>query len=1573
MSNMLQHRGYLGSVLYSDEDETFHGRLEHIRDLVTYEGSDAASLKNAFREAVDDYLRLCEEQGRSPDVPLGNGLQEAARSDVLREQILALALHDDPQKGVLFERWLVETLPLIPATEVARAWRWQDSPTQLRQRAFGRAGNLPDTGVDILAERHDGGLIAVQAKCLRPDRSLVLDDLKQFWLKVKGNRKLAANWIVTTGEWGRTVEAHAADAGGALINAQSKWGDTPTRDLGRSKPLELDDNQKAAWRACVDGFRDEDRGKLVMACGTGKTLVSLRVAERVAPPGGLVVYATPSIALTGQSRRSWLQNAKRPIRTMVVCSDEDEGAGGGAAAFTGFVSEIEAPVSTDPRAIADTVRELQRSVEGTDNGLVAIFATYQSLHRVCTAQKKHRLPDVDLVIADEAHRTAGKYDRESPGPFQVVHHRLRAAKRLYQTATPRIYSKRSSMKLDKMLKTALEQGTNVTIQDMSDQSIYGQQFHRLSFREALQAENPRLCDYRVIVLGTPLTTEADAIREDGEVRENDDVENTSRNTRVAALAQAMQYRTDDMEDIRSCIAFCNRVSFAAQASRLLRDRRLARWAHRRALAQGKAEKGTRPVEVGSGSLSAKDNAKRRGDELQRLREANGVKHITTNVNVLSEGIDVPALDAICFLDERKSEVEIVQAVGRVMRRPAHGDKKHGYIVVPVVMSPQTSLEESLATGGGDWSVVGQVLRALKAHDDRIETDLTDVLRVHPPPNGSGGGGGGEALDFWQKLARGEFDALAPVLAESGILGDQRAQTANLIKSAVAAAAHSLAEETGMGRALAPVVGVADLREDAELRACTQAALILMNACLVHERLVQTGSAIELPKLDETKGDISRRLARAWRKILAHDYKPIFQPAVDVLAAADMGQKRTPQGVKYALYGLAEHAVEVAEKYAAAGMDHAGELFQAAMDNPQADGAYYTLTPGAMLLAELACDLYAAPNDPLWRKPSTWSKIAMMDPACGSGTLLVAFASAVRRRAAEQGAKQKRLENIHKALVEHGMIGLDINRRAVQIAAAQLTIGGLSADFRNMGLWTMPRGRRSGWRHERSKTQVDDVMLGSLELLFDDNDGSASSFERAIGESAAANRDRHRRSVEMSDDQFSEGSGMMEGLGRLAIALTNPPFSSLKNLAADVDADVRTALVGRMANLRENVGARWQRSRDAMSADSISPPYSFILSERIHRKHGVVGKVMPTTACTNSAPAGIAERRLLADQFEIDMVISLHDPKAYAWSVKGHQESLLLMRRQAPGQRSETARFVSVRRRPSNTEDAIQLYDGVRSGDIGDLGRICEWPRERIEAGDWSPAVFYEPELAETCYQLDQLPAASSERFAHLGDLYDVNTTKQTVGQSKWEWCHESEAEVAVAKSASESGQRRIRGVVDGWARRAPAHRNRDKERQLLLDKAGCLLITNTQDASSGRLTAVAFHAPVVGYAWTPVQDIEVEDAQALAVWLNSTLGRILLRKYGSRRANWPMYQPAAIKQLVVPNTAGKHWRAMRQPLLDAYRATKDTTVPRYREPNTEVRRAWDRAAARAGGFPARTVNRWRTLMDAEPFVSGRDT
>ena len=228
------------------------------------------------------------------------------------------------------------------------------------------------------------------------------------------------------------------------------------------------------------------------------------------------------------------------------------------------------------------------------------------------------------------------------------------------------------------------------------------------------------------------------------------------------------------------------------------------------------------------------------------------------------------------------------------------------------------------------------------------------------------------------------------------------------------------------------------------------------------------------------------------------------------------------------------------------------------------------------------------------------------------------------------------------------------------------------------------------------------------------------------------------------------------------------------------------------------------------------------------------------------------------------------------------------------------------------------------------------------------------------------------KFVRLGELYEVNTTKQTVGQSKWMWCDADDAEVPVAKSASESGQTRLQGRIDGWAKRVPrpndSPRTRQRQLDMLTAKAGRLLVANTQRTNTARLVAAVFPSPVVGYAWTPVQGVKNQDAQALAVWINSTVGYILLRKYASRTIDWPMYQPAAIKQLVVPNTASRLWPRVREPLLDAYSTTKDMVVPQYRTPDDEVRRVWDRAAAQVADVPERAVNSWRQMMGVEPFM-----
>ena len=282
---------------------------------------------------------------------------------------------------------------------------------------------------------------------------------------------------------------------------------------------------------------------------------------------------------------------------------------------------------------------------------------------------------------------------------------------------------------------------------------------------------------------------------------------------------------------------------------------------------------------------------------------------------------------------------------------------------------------------------------------------------------------------------------------------------------------------------------------------------------------------------------------------------------------------------------------------------------------------------------------------------------------------------------------------------------------------------------------------------------------------------------------------------------------------------------------------------------------------------------------------------------------------------------------------------------------------------------MAVYEGLQKGDLGDLGHICEWPRERVEAGDWSPAVFFDPELAHACHDIERLGDGSG-RFARLGDLYEINTTNQILGSGKWAvFDADNGNRLPVAYGSGEAAQTTLAGHVDKWVQ-SIASKSTKRDSDNLWSKRGRLLIANSLDTSSGRLHAVVFRSPVVGRRWTPIQSVSATDAQALAVWCNSTLGRVLFRKYGSRRANWPVYAPAAIKQLVVPDTTAKRWSRVREPLLDAYHATKTRIVPQFRVPDVEVRQVWDRAVAKTAGIPMRTMNRWRKLMETEPFVSG---
>ena len=900
-----------------------------------------------------------------------------------------------------------------------------------------------------------------------------------------------------------------------------------------------------------------------------------------------------------------------------------------------------------------------------------------------------------------------------------------------------------------------------------------------------------------------------------------------------------------------------------------------------------------------------------------------------------------------------------------MRRPPNGEKEFGYIIVPVRMSPQLNFENTLSMWDQDWSVLGQVLRALKAHDPRIETNLHErIIIIDPPPEPSGPGGETGPMGFFDQLRAGKFDSWAPALMEFSGIQPTTQETTNLIKNAVADATQHLAAETGLGKRLMQIAGVADKKDKPERRACSACALYLTNALLMHQRLYDTrdkaeskDGMISISSLEEVqkKKKPEQILARDWRRVLNVDYAAIFRPAIETIEAASIKGEGI-EGLRIALRMLSRHCAEIAERYVQQGMDHAGELFQAAMDNPDSDGAYYTLTPGAMLLAELACDALADPDDQRWSSLEYWQQNTVLDPACGSGTLLTAFATAVRRRAEAQGASKSDLDTLQQVLVEDSLTGMDINRQALQIAASQLAIGTSGRNLTRMGLYAMDRNNPNG-----------EARLGSLERLTTHRDGTTLAQSDMLFHGTKDVNAAKGENVDVAESRTLNRLG--ERLACTAVAVSNPPFSNAAKEGGALVRDLQLQNKKRKLLLKKALVADDPALDGVLNPNSIGPWFTALMDKLVDQQYGVLAKVLPTTALTGIG--GAVERRFLANRFHIQAIVTLHHPRDLNWSVDTSiTESLLIARRRSSDCESKPTRFIALLRRPAGVEESLQLHSAIRSGQIHAWGRECTWPIDRMIEGDWSPAVWTQSKLAEAGRQIEEF--AHQLEWSRLGQRFDVTTTKQIVGQEKWVWCEENESgEMPVARFTGMDAQTRINGRIDQYANRAEKYRNNESVFSNLDSKKSHLLITNSQGSDTGRLTAIVMTARAVGMGWTPVIGVSLAEAKALAVYLNSTLGRIGMRRYGARKLSWPMYQPAAIEQFIVPNLCDFCGQNRMSILCDAYDSTWKREAPIYRDGYGEIRRCWDDAVAKACKIDRHWIGQLAELLHDEPIVTGK--
>ena len=1701
-------------------------------------------------------------------------MKESNEKKIIEEAIGIVAeMSPLPTDGTWLEDITVQAGSHIKEWDIEQCYLWSKWPE--RERHFPQTTNV-DIGIDAVAvRRSDGEHIAIQCKSRQLDQHGKGDPIAhneaaifasassdaQFW---------AERWIVTNGDnqlSGNAEQLYSMSGGPVKMVNIAKDLQLQSQTLTRetftleecphclpnaydepriqTKSCMQDEVVALSVRILQEHERADSgglpvgqaRGRIILPCGTGKTRISLRIIEELTPRGQLSIVLCPSIALVAQIRREYLQHTAIGIRALAVCSDQTaaydpkkEGVKNTAkdpTADNSYVSasEVKGKVTTDASEIAEWICQGQ----GGSN-INIIFGTYQSGNKVSQALAMAEAK-ASVLVADEAHRTAGLRRKRTANNDQISpkEQRIRdftlchdndafpATYRVYQTATPRIYD---------TSKTRSDRASDWIVRSMDDETIFGVELYRKSYVEAVR--NDWLADYRIIALAINdpgAYDEANALAQKTKSKGKNAL-TTANYLRGLAFALAMGGGTQDKSNgevvIKSCIAFMNTVDKSKNMAADLQTKAVREWIEKWLLENGKdrlAANFTLEHLDASSNVTTRDNAK------QRLANASPEEpHGIINVGIFGEGTDSPSLNAVAFLEPRKSPIDVIQAVGRAMRT-APG-KDFGYIICPILIPPNVDPEQWLSSSdmNDGWQELGQILLALRAHDQRIEDELAELLylyipeppqiertfvavaseeekriqyRQHDGPPGKAQEAVERVLDGKSTLVK-EFDPIAesvpattpsnqnePVVAEDGeneqsgpngvqystpqnsqiLIGETkptdlqpiepslivtgknngdgtielrqdavartkptsdgtrgtvdvrktkakakdminkgsgiRLQTQdkkkasgktkeekveqsamqmlllsgmsdygnaikmnllaksglsdnrilrdlNILESSVSEASFHLRTD-GLSIALNEHFGLNNLNSSTESKkadGCTIAALLMMNAAMLHQRISEGRWLSGISDLAAIKNDtnVVRRIIREWARIMSHDFLPILRPALEAIYAIEESGKTV--GLERALRHIAAEAERIAETYADMGADHAGPLFNRVMGNQASDGAFFTRPTAASIAARLTID---ACSESDWSEAQIWKDHKIVDLACGSGTLLAAMLTEMKRRAKEKGASNDRLARLQKLGVEETIKGLDINPVSLQLAASQLTTGNQDIRYRRMGLYLMPYGPHQDYKKR--------VSVGTLELL-----GQSAVIPRdndlGLDDDIAA-----QATWGQSDDAELEDA--VSAVKDVRIVIVNPPFTSRKKMGEKFPKETQKSLRARADAMEKILVEADPGLREFMDKNSIRPLFVALADHVLNRRNGVFSMINPTIAL--SSTSGLKERQVLAQRFHIHTVLTCHQPANINMSQNTSiHESIVVMRRHSDGPKPPT-RFVHLDKMPINESEVENLHgcmlDCPKSQMSDGWGEVSLWPAERMEDGDWTPAIWRSPDLAEAAREL-----ASHDHLRTIRDHgFSCEATLQMMDKKNFIPAISGETgSFPIIDSKGADGQKAIRSTPDAEWKPTKQDEGQRKLRNLL-SKAGFLLITSGQRTNTARLTAVADDQKYVGRGWLPITGPDDQEAKAIAVFLNSTAGRLQLLRNAGRTLEFPQYNPEPLEGIRIPDARDTR---IRQILVDCWEHTKEREVSQFRDGECEVRILWDNAVADAMGWDKAELARLRELLNNEPHVRG---
>jgi len=679
----------------------------------------------------------------------------------------------EKEKGECFER-LMKNFLLTYAPyrgKFSNVWLWKNFP--YKNQLGGK-----DLGIDLVVKTFDENFVAVQCKFYSDNSTVKMEHVSNFISNsgrkffVDGVEKIFSGRI-----WISTNENYSANALEMMKNqspeikiinladlrrAQINWSMVNNGFHGKDAAnREPKDYQIDAINSAEKYFQKNSRGQLIMACGTGKTFTSLKIAEKISP-NGKILFLVPSISLLSQSFSEWATFSEKPVNAICICSDsqtsnvEDE------------IIEVNLPIPamTDDKKISVALQKIFNNPSDRF-GMTVIFSTYQSIEIVHKVQKNlgEKL-NFDLIICDEAHRTAATTDSEKNKQkhsdseknselgelsiFTAVHDEkfLHAKKRLYMTATPKLY------KTDLKKNIALN---DLTVWSMDDENIFGKEIYRIGFKTAIEKEI--LSPYKILIFAVnenEITPSLKNIVFDKNKKPKIDdaalLIGCINSLSKRAITKSKDFFADDTAPMKSAVIFCPQISYSTHLQKIFAE---VQENYKKDLSPEQQKK---LIEIEFEHVDGTTPANKRSEKIQKLRETSeNVCHVLSNVRCLSEGVDVPALDAVIFLSSKKSKIDIIQAVGRALRKAKN--KKYGYIIVPMIFSSNQDAE--IETNRNEkYKPIVEIINALAAHDESMNIEIerirqtgeSEIIDEAASPESQKNSGGDSKNNFYEQIS-----------------------------------------------------------------------------------------------------------------------------------------------------------------------------------------------------------------------------------------------------------------------------------------------------------------------------------------------------------------------------------------------------------------------------------------------------------------------------------------------------------------------------------------------------------------------------------------------------------------------------------------------------------------------------------------------------------------------------------------------------------------------------------------------------------------------------------------------------